>query len=804
MPTIREYDRQYDPTGQLRGPDANAADFDAVGGALKAGAVALSNWSERFKQKEEESQMSDATMRVAELQFQLQKSTLERNQEYTKDQTKIDENGNIVRRDLVEENVVDVRDSFNNLAQRYKSDAVKQYIAKQSIGTQSTVYGHSMEIQSRAAAIDAVQKHESMMQSYMNVVRTDPSQYGVVMDAVKGIIENGVGHYSNLDSSKRAELVDKMRNDLSFQATNSWIYRNPQEAAMTLDPRGYAFSISPYLEANKDAFAKAAANNGISVDEAINIVGSANINLSDSKTDPYQALNAIIKELKQDKDKGTVYPKKQKDVPGFISDLNDQSYDSAVRLAMSLGKQDHKADTYMFGRAVSDSLAEAERTGVPSTVISKDQFIGIYGEEAGAARHMDYLNLVKTFNVAYGLKNKNDEEIAASLEAQKPLKGTPGYSEKAKYYDMLVDQSEKIKKARHSDIVGYSREIKYGGKEIESVAGKTDLAEIARILAQRDATVRASSDQFEVPFRYFDGAEVQEQRAMVKQMTVNEQVQYFDTLVGGIKGEDFLQKQRNQEQFIREVAGDDVRIATAASFITMSKYDYVDILKKDEFQRTGKAIFNGRSILEGKDNVVAREYKKQRAGDVLKTFNESETVNAIVDAHSATPQGAQTGKAEIRNNFFNMVESYLVGNAATGEAGDYSQKKVTEAIKMVLGDVYTRGDVKMPVPRHLTKDEFEDSINRYIQKSNKEGRSLPAGWWLKPVIDGRPATYQIMDGAGPWIRDGKPVNLDFTKAVSLTNVPKSQREKVAPEVKPEKKPAGNLWPAETLPAKGGW
>ncbi len=103
-----------------------------------------------------------------------------------------------------------------------------------------------------------------------------------------------------------------------------------------------------------------------------------------------------------------------------------------------------------------NALAETASNGVATNVPDKNAYIEAYGQERGEKAYQDFQDKIETTSAIHNYAGMTDTEIAADIEAAKPVPGSSDFADQKKLYDARIKAAGEIMKKRREDSVGFA------------------------------------------------------------------------------------------------------------------------------------------------------------------------------------------------------------------------------------------------------------------------------------------------------------------------------------------------------------
>ncbi|ECE2151950.1 hypothetical protein B8W18_06715 [Salmonella enterica] len=427
---------------------------------------------------------------------------------------------------------------------------------------------------------------------------------------------------------------------------------------------------------------------------------------------------------------------------------------------------------------LQDAKAAALNGQVYQEEIPVQNFINAYGADKGLKIYEQYQNLNKLGNAIGQLWDKSPQEIQALLEQSKPHTedaAGDGYANKVANYNALTQAAGHILEQRTKDPINFL--IANGHMDALKPEDLQSPDALKNALIRRQDTAQEYSRKFATPLRIFSNAEAKGIGAMLSKMDPKAEVDYLGKMYeatfdhpdswNAALGQLFPYSPTSQ--FSGVLMHYDKLIAKEHWLTSDDKVNAKDVaslaLSGAEARRTSKVTANGVT-----NEVKGMPMPPDEGEQGMRTaFN-----NIIGNAYAGHP--------EVMSQVYDISKDVYAGLMA--QKGNYTgaldADAWAKAVNLTTGGITKFNNSTVPLPWGMSSDQFQDEAKTRLMDAVKS-RSNAKGdaeffysqninqFGLQNAGFGR---YYVTLGNGFFLdRAGKPVELDFTKPVSL-DVPK--------------------------------
>ncbi|EEI2986432.1 hypothetical protein G3O89_004587 [Salmonella enterica] len=427
---------------------------------------------------------------------------------------------------------------------------------------------------------------------------------------------------------------------------------------------------------------------------------------------------------------------------------------------------------------LQDAKAAALNGQVYQEEIPVQNFINAYGADKGLKIYEQYQNLNKLGNSIGQLWDKSPQEIQALLEQSKPHTedaAGDGYANKVANYNALTQAAGHILEQRTKDPINFL--IANGHMDALKPEDLQSPDALKNALIRRQDAAQEYSRKFATPLRIFSNAEAKGIGAMLSKMDPKAEVDYLGKMYeatfdhpdswNAALGQLFPYSPTSQ--FSGVLMHYDKLIAKEHWLTSDDKVNAKDVaslaLSGAEARRTSKVTANGVT-----NEVKGMPMPPDEGEQGMRTaFN-----NIIGNAYAGHP--------EVMSQVYDISKDVYAGLMA--QKGNYTgaldADAWAKAVNLTTGGITKFNNSTVPLPWGMSSDQFQDEAKTRLMDAVKS-RSNAKGdaeffysqninqFGLQNAGFGR---YYVTLGNGFFLdRAGKPVELDFTKPVSL-DVPK--------------------------------
>ncbi|EAQ0344193.1 hypothetical protein LZX53_004545 [Salmonella enterica] len=427
---------------------------------------------------------------------------------------------------------------------------------------------------------------------------------------------------------------------------------------------------------------------------------------------------------------------------------------------------------------LQDAKAAALNGQVYQEEIPVQNFINAYGADKGLKIYEQYQNLNKLGNAIGQLWDKSPQEIQALLEQSKPHTedaAGDGYANKVANYNALTQAAGHILEQRTKDPINFL--IANGHMDALKPEDLQSPDALKNALIRRQDAAQEYSRKFATPLRIFSNAEAKGIGAMLSKMDPKAEVDYLGKMYeatfdhpdswNAALGQLFPYSPTSQ--FSGVLMHYDKLIAKEHWLTSDDKVNAKDVaslaLSGAEARRTSKVTANGVT-----NEVKGMPMPPDEGEQGMRTaFN-----NIIGNAYAGHP--------EVMSQVYDISKDVYAGLMA--QKGNYTgaldADAWAKAVNLTTGGITKFNNSTVPLPWGMSSDQFQDEAKTRLMDAVKS-RSNAKGdaeffysqninqFGLQNAGFGR---YYVTLGNGFFLdRAGKPVELDFTKPVSL-DVPK--------------------------------
>lgn len=427
---------------------------------------------------------------------------------------------------------------------------------------------------------------------------------------------------------------------------------------------------------------------------------------------------------------------------------------------------------------LQDAKAAALNGQVYQEEIPVQNFINAYGADKGLKIYEQYQNLNKLGNAIGQLWDKSPQEIQALLEQSKPHTedtAGDGYANKVANYNALTQAAGHILEQRTKDPINFL--IANGHMDALKPEDLQSPDALKNALIRRQDAAQEYSRKFATPLRIFSNAEAKGIGAMLSKMDPKAEVDYLGKMYeatfdhpdswNAALGQLFPYSPTSQ--FSGVLMHYDKLIAKEHWLTSDDKVNAKDVaslaLSGAEARRTSKVTANGVT-----NEVKGMPMPPDEGEQGMRTaFN-----NIIGNAYAGHP--------EVMSQVYDISKDVYAGLMA--QKGNYTGALDADvwakAVNLTTGGITKFNNSTVPLPWGMSSDQFQDEAKTRLMDAVKS-RSNAKGdaeffysqnlnhFGLQNAGFGR---YYVTLGNGFFLdRAGKPVELDFTKPVSL-DVPK--------------------------------
>lgn len=427
---------------------------------------------------------------------------------------------------------------------------------------------------------------------------------------------------------------------------------------------------------------------------------------------------------------------------------------------------------------LQDAKAAALNGQVYQEEIPVQNFINAYGADKGLKIYEQYQNLNKLGNAIGQLWDKSPQEIQALLEQSKPHTedaAGDGYANKVANYNALTQAAGHILEQRTKDPINFL--IANGHMDALKPEDLQSPDALKNALIRRQDAAQEYSRKFATPLRIFSNAEAKGIGAMLSKMDPKAEVDYLGKMYEAtFDHPDSWNAALRQlfpysptSQFSGVLMHYDKLIAKEHWLTSDDKVNAKDVaslaLSGAEARRTSKVTANGVT-----NEVKGMPMPPDEGEQGMRTaFN-----NIIGNAYAGHP--------EVMSQLYDISKDVYAGLMA--QKGNYTgaldADAWAKAVNLTTGGITKFNNSTVPLPWGMSSDQFQDEAKTRLMDAVKS-RSNAKGdaeffysqninqFGLQNAGFGR---YYVTLGNGFFLdRAGKPVELDFTKPVSL-DVPK--------------------------------
>ncbi|EAX0692277.1 hypothetical protein GTC52_004919 [Salmonella enterica] len=427
---------------------------------------------------------------------------------------------------------------------------------------------------------------------------------------------------------------------------------------------------------------------------------------------------------------------------------------------------------------LQDAKAAALNGQVYQEEIPVQNFINAYGADKGLKIYEQYQNINKLGNAIGQLWDKSPQEIQALLEQSKPHTedaAGDGYANKVANYNALTQAAGHILEQRTKDPINFL--IANGHMDALKPEDLQSPDALKNALIRRQDAAQEYSRKFATPLRIFSNAEAKGIGAMLSKMDPKAEVDYLGKMYeatfdhpdswNAALGQLFPYSPTSQ--FSGVLMHYDKLIAKEHWLTSDDKVNAKDVaslaLSGAEARRTSKVTANGVT-----NEVKGMPMPPDEGEQGMRTaFN-----NIIGNAYAGHP--------EVMSQVYDISKDVYAGLMA--QKGNYTgaldADAWAKAVNLTTGGITKFNNSTVPLPWGMSSDQFQDEAKTRLMDAVKS-RSNAKGdaeffysqninqFGLQNAGFGR---YYVTLGNGFFLdRAGKPVELDFTKPVSL-DVPK--------------------------------
>lgn len=427
---------------------------------------------------------------------------------------------------------------------------------------------------------------------------------------------------------------------------------------------------------------------------------------------------------------------------------------------------------------LQDAKAAALNGQVYQEEIPVQNFINAYGADKGLKIYEQYQNLNKLGNAIGQLWDKSPQEIQALLEQSKPHTedaAGDGYANKVANYNALTQAAGHILEQRTKDPINFL--IANGHMDALKPEDLQSPDALKNALIRRQDAAQEYSRKFATPLRIFSNAEAKGIGAMLSKMDPKAEVDYLGKMYeatfdhpdswNAALGQLFPYSPTSQ--FSGVLMHYDKLIAKEHWLTSDDKVNAKDVaslaLSGAEARRTSKVTANGVT-----NEVKGMPMPPDEGEQGMRTaFN-----NIIGNAYAGHP--------EVMSQVYDISKDVYAGLMA--QKGNYTgaldADAWAKAVNLTTGGITKFNNSTVPLPWGMSSNQFQDEAKTRLMDAVKS-RSNAKGdaeffysqninqFGLQNAGFGR---YYVTRGNGFFLdRAGKPVELDFTKPVSL-DVPK--------------------------------
>ncbi|EDR8945208.1 hypothetical protein NZS00_002223 [Salmonella enterica] len=427
---------------------------------------------------------------------------------------------------------------------------------------------------------------------------------------------------------------------------------------------------------------------------------------------------------------------------------------------------------------LQDAKAAALNGQVYQEEIPVQNFINAYGADKGLKIYEQYQNLNKLGNAIGQLWDKSPQEIQALLEQSKPHTedaAGDGYANKVANYNALTQAAGHILEQRTKDPINFL--IANGHMDALKPEDLQSPDALKNALIRRQDAAQEYSRKFATPLRIFSNAEAKGIGAMLSKMDPKAEVDYLGKMYeatfdhpdswNAALGQLFPYSPTSQ--FSGVLMHYDKLIAKEHWLTSDDKVNAKDVaslaLSGAEARRTSKVTANG----------VTNEVKGM-------PMPPDEGEQGMRTAFNNIIGNAYVGHPEVMSQVYDISKDVYAGLMA--QKGNYTgaldADAWAKAVNLTTGGITKFNNSTVPLPWGMSSDQFQDEAKTRLMDAVKS-RSNAKGdaeffysqninqFGLQNAGFGR---YYVTLGNGFFLdRAGKPVELDFTKPVSL-DVPK--------------------------------
>lgn len=395
MPRIQPYEQRIGPQGRLN-TQATGADFGA--GMLTGLGQATEQVAVYLQQKQDDDELSDAQLRIAEARATWTQTYMDRAQTA--------QPGDRAFASTIRE---DMGKFFEKLSEGYNSKRAKQYVNLQGTDLAGSFFVNGLKLESDLAGAKAKQDFQGMRDAYGRVVSADPTQYESVAGEISDMLDAGAGQYGALPVTTRNELKMQTREYLAWSAAAQLAEENAE---------GFLRSVAPEVLKAPSAAVDSGAEGDVLVTES----------------------------------RKTSMP--------FFNDLPAEKQLQLIDRAKAQFAQDMAIERAEVNALRQDQAVEARSTGGVTAPISQAQFARAYGDR-WEAEYAAYTRDVHVGGLVYTSRNLPTDQQKALIEKYEPAPGSQGYKDAKLLQLELYRSISESNTARAKDPIGFALETEF-------------------------------------------------------------------------------------------------------------------------------------------------------------------------------------------------------------------------------------------------------------------------------------------------------------------------------------------------------
>lgn len=694
MPRIQTYEPQYRATGETGGRRAVGSDFgmadETAGAALVKTGDTLMNYAEKYQEREDYNQVTDAQKKVQQYRTE---STIR----YSKLISESEPGDQTVVTNFLQEQ----RDYLKTLEEGYTSKQAKRYVGTSGeVLVGDFVYrgvAHQQESARKKARSDFTEYVDAGAQT----LAVDPTQFTSMSKQLKNEMTSGTGVFGNL---KHEADKQKLLND----SIERWGWTVAQTVAQTPGMRAQFMHLVPKEVLTEDQMGQKyqeMAKSGATAQELADFL---------KEQRPSATTKIGTTDGAKPEDIATGVINSGKDQPDWYKALTIDKKVSFINYMEKFARQDAAIAYEATKATIKDQETKVISTGQPiNNALPRSAFpVG----ESGDRAYNGYAALVQASQVVMPIVSLPADRQVIELAKLKPNEneiGAGNYTAKNAVYEHVVRVVAENNKLRENDLISWGVQNRFGvgSSPIVPINPKTP-ANWADEIGKRIPQATALSSDTKVPFVIFGKQEAAQLGAVYQGMSTDDWRNTTLSLVKKLGPEDSI-------KVFKEIAAGSSSTLVASRLLALPEAQTQNGYSSHQ---VADLMHRGSRLIEENLKGVGQKGEKAARTSIMPS---AEYVGKFVADKAQGVVGSIGPELGVQAESVMSVYAELQMRAGQQDmslgpkAPQSNEKVLKQAYEIVVGDPVQVGSTKVFKPWGMNEERFIQGVEARVGDISK-------------------------------------------------------------------------------------